>query len=188
MQTCCDGHAEAEEIVEPMVARMQLRLTSLLAGGKLVDDIPAAAFVDAAIVPDGMHLVGVGAYRAVFGFECGQHVLKVEPQSSEHTAFEVGFWRNASDEIKEMLCPVLTSKIDLDHAWSIHPRCEPLSKATIRGVILREIAHPNRALEALALEIGDLHVDNIGFLEDRLVALDYGLQREIVGAVSGFEV
>lgn len=84
---------------------------------------------------------------------------------------EAEWWHNAMPDQKPMLCPVL-------HSWiggivNIYPRCEPytVDEVTELAMFTREY----RPLPDLDPQPGDVKPDNYGWLDGRLVVLDYDM-------------
>lgn len=84
---------------------------------------------------------------------------------------EAEWWRHAELSQREMLCPVL-------HSWlggivNIYPRCEPyvVGMETQEAMFRREFL----PLPDLAPQPGDTKADNYGWLNGKLVVLDYDL-------------
>lgn len=83
---------------------------------------------------------------------------------------EAEWWRNADPDTRTKLCPVLRSW--LGGIVNVYPRCEPF------GVVPHvEMAMFERTYRPLDLDPcpGDEKPDNYGWLEDRLVRLDYDM-------------
>lgn len=84
---------------------------------------------------------------------------------------EAQWWRNAELDQRDMLCPVL-------HSWlggivNVYPRCEPyiVDEETEMAIHRREYT----PLPNLRPCPGDTKPDNYGWLNGRLVVLDYDL-------------
>lgn len=84
---------------------------------------------------------------------------------------EAQWWRNALPDQRPFLCPVL-------HSWlggivNVYPRCQPM--VVPRGVAMAMFRREFRPLPMLMPQPGDNKPDSYGWLDTRLVVLDYDL-------------
>lgn len=109
-------------------------------------------------------ILGVGAYRVVLEL-CQEHVLKVEPGGSYSTRWETKIWNSASEETRQKLCPIIDFEIRKNGSWVLMPKCKNIAQMT-QAVLDK--------FEDMFSWFTDIHGDNIGKLDKRWVAIDYG--------------
>ena len=105
-----------------------------------------------------------GDHRVVVAI-CNEHVMKIEVGVSdfEQTIEEVRIWRGADETTRQYLAPVLASgKVD-DVPWLVMPYCA-----------VEEGEEEVEELSRRVLGLDDVEVGNVGWLDGRLVVLDYG--------------
>ena len=113
-------------------------------------------------------MLGAGQDRFAVAL-CEEHVLKVDPYWMNSTTNEVRVWREASEKLKERLCPVLANGAEGYYGWLVMPRCSEI------GAVLD--AKMQKAVNEV-LGLGDVHEYNLGRLNGRVVILDYGTEDE----------
>jgi hypothetical protein len=152
----CAGHSENE--IDSLVALVN----------QTRDNIPGSFFPrslnHSLQLPEGYEKLGGGKDRIAIGL-CQEHVLKVEPFPAHSNEGEVFIWQNASDKLREKLCPVVDYQIDEKTSWLIMQRCNK------KKLVPCKVEEEMRKVIPWS---SDFHHNNIGNLNDRWVALDYG--------------
>jgi hypothetical protein len=160
----CTGHSEKEiwHIVDQVCSAAEEVLSP-------EDDLYNSKG-DEAFKQIGKEIVGCGTRRIVLEI-CEEHVLKVEPFGSDFTTKEFEVWNSADSKVREALCPILGCSGKSSVGWTLMPRCD----------LNQEIDWEDPILERIPW-IGELGDGNVGYLNGRLVALDYDYIRDEVAA------
>jgi hypothetical protein len=167
-QDFCLGHQPAEilEVVKYVAKEFKRSQTERQEWlGEASELTRADDLINADWIGPGFDFIGVGCNRVVMGL-CLEHVVKIDFHQVSN-ANELAVWKNASEEVKEMLCPIFDSGDSEDVQWLLMGRCEPLGETEE----LEEAIH--QKWDRLR-GIWDLGHENWGFYRDRQVILDYG--------------
>lgn len=125
----------------------------------------------------GFQYLSCGAYRDVFvyaddrfGRDPLQEVVKIqrEPHGKDNETEWVA-WTTAPDSTRELLCPAIDASDS--YRWVRFKRAEVPTSIDKRHRLKDEY---RERIRETSLDISDLHKDNIGMIEHRVVALDYG--------------
>lgn len=122
--------------------------------------------------PKGYKVVGEGAYRVAVAL-CEEHVLKINPSTrTNHNLREKQIWRAAPKKLREMLAPIVKAHKGESPVWLLMARAKRVSGfSELSALALKRYGMMKRI-------IFDLHEDNLGHYQRRLVVVDYGHPRK----------
>ena len=110
--------------------------------------------------------LGAGIYRDVYEID-GDKVLKIG--SKDCNAREAMAWEFASEECRKYLCPV--EEVADDYSWIIMQKADipddEGEKNQLSGTM-------NEQTSVAGMNIGDIHRNNVGYIGDDPVVIDYG--------------
>ena len=142
----------------------EVRRECALSKSKLYPDIET---------PEGLTFLGCGISRIGFLLPCGEHVLKVSYNFDlEQTKFERAKWEEAigKPELKQLLCPI--TQEDYNNYWVVMEYAPELGFRHSESAGSLHIELEERLFD---FDIGDQHSGNVGWLNGRLVSIDYGI-------------
>lgn len=120
--------------------------------------------------------IGSGASKDVYALN-DDYVLKVHTGWVNQIATEVAIWLAASEDDRQYFAPIVQWADDF--SWSIQRRCTPVEYEDVHDPLdhynIRSECEPLMEATVRHHNLRDIDDNNLGWLDGRMVAIDYGL-------------